>query len=235
MCFYNFGRYIPCSWEFVLIVTVCIWPTSRTLTLSSWKRCHEIFHHFLRDQLNTSKNSLFKVIYTSRTCFPMRSVWRSPTGSNMVRHDQASERARWCSRYDKPKCFQVSPSELAWECGPGGQLLHPVGTVALQANEGADHFAEMFQGWPRNAPVCHSAFTNKQGKLWSVKKFVVLWGRVPCSLHYISKQTTAAIFRVKYNSDRSWRRENPRAFLWSARRPPQWENIKFAISEHSLH
>jgi hypothetical protein len=45
------------------------------------------------------------------------------------------------------------------------QLLHPVGTVTLQANEGAPHFAGIFAGWLRNAPVYHSAFTEKTRKL----------------------------------------------------------------------
>jgi hypothetical protein len=220
---------------------------------SSRKWCHKIFHHFLKDPLNKSPNSLFKVIYTGRTCFPIRSVWRSPTGSILVLHDQASERARWCSRYDRQACLQVSPSELAWECGPYGQLLPPVRTVALQANEGATHFAEIFPGWLRNDPVCHSAFTEKQRNWWSVKKIVVLWGRVPCGLHCISEEPTAAILRVKYNSVlfiyidgarsnthqiynsvRTSCRENPRTFLWSARRQMQWENWKFVISEQSF-
>ena len=44
------------------------------------------------------------------------------------------------------RAVQASPTELALECGPCGQLQHPVGTVALPANERAAHFAEMFPG-----------------------------------------------------------------------------------------
>jgi hypothetical protein len=100
---------------------------------------------------NTSKwlmgfNSAFKGLKLSILagriflCVLFDVVLQEDIRHGTERHDQASERGRWCSRYDKQACLQVSPSELAWECGPCRQLLHPVETVGLQANEGAANF-----------------------------------------------------------------------------------------------
>jgi len=49
------------------------------------------------------------------------------------------------------------------------------------------------------------------------RRLLCCGGSVPCSLQYISEETTAAILRVKYKAVRSYRRENPRYFLLSAK------------------
>jgi hypothetical protein len=90
------------------------------------------------------------------------------------------------------------------------ELLHPVGTVAVQADEEVTHFAEMLPALPLYRSAAPSAFSQKTDTM-----LTVFWGMVLCSQEENSEETTASILRVKCRAVYSERRENLRILQWS--------------------